>query len=85
MCLMPFATTYLCETGFSALVALKTKYRNKLDVGPDLRLKLTSIQPDIKTLSLGELQVMQCNVTRRVIHIQCIEMNCLREASQRPD
>ncbi|KAF7645830.1 hypothetical protein LDENG_00197660 [Lucifuga dentata] len=53
MFLMPFATTYLCETGFSALVALKTKYRNKLDVGPDLRLKLTSIQPDIKTLMSG--------------------------------
>ena len=41
--LMPFTTTYLCETGFSALLALKTKYRNKLDVEPDHCLKLTSI------------------------------------------
>ena len=49
--LMPFATTYLCETGFSALVALKTKYRNKLDVQSDLCLKLTSIQPDIPKLA----------------------------------
>ncbi|XP_028314934.1 zinc finger BED domain-containing protein 5 [Gouania willdenowi] len=49
--LMPFTTTYLCETGFSALVGLKTKYRNRLDVGSDLRLKLTSIQPDIGTLT----------------------------------
>ncbi|KAK7901480.1 hypothetical protein WMY93_018249 [Mugilogobius chulae] len=49
--LMPFTTTYLCETGFSSLVALKTKYRNRLDVGSDLRLKLTTIQPDIGTLA----------------------------------
>lgn len=48
--LMPFPTTYLCETGFSALVALKTKYRNKLNVEPDLRLRLSSLKPDIKHL-----------------------------------
>lgn len=48
--LMPFPTTYLCESGFSALVALKTKYRNKLNVEPDLRLRLSSIVPDIKHL-----------------------------------
>ncbi len=51
MCLMPFATTYMCEVGFSMLVALKTKYRNALSVESDLRLKLTSIQPDIKSLT----------------------------------
>lgn len=51
MFLMPFATTYMCEVGFSVLVALKTKYRNALSVESDLRLKLTSIQPDIKSLT----------------------------------
>uniref|UniRef100_A0A671RDF4 DUF4371 domain-containing protein n=1 Tax=Sinocyclocheilus anshuiensis TaxID=1608454 RepID=A0A671RDF4_9TELE len=30
MFLMPFATMYMCEVGFSVLVALKTKYRNVL-------------------------------------------------------
>ena len=30
--LMPFATTYPCESGFSALTRMKTKYRHKLCV-----------------------------------------------------
>ncbi|MBN3310715.1 ZBED5 protein, partial [Amia calva] len=49
--LMPFATTYLCEKGFSALTAIKTKYHDKMDAEPDLRLKLTALIPDIARLS----------------------------------
>ncbi|XP_060768837.1 zinc finger BED domain-containing protein 5-like [Neoarius graeffei] len=48
--LMPFATTYLCERGFSALTSLKTKYWHRLYVEDDLRLKLSLIRPDIKGL-----------------------------------
>uniref|UniRef100_A0A3B1IGP9 Uncharacterized protein n=1 Tax=Astyanax mexicanus TaxID=7994 RepID=A0A3B1IGP9_ASTMX len=52
--LMPFPTTYLCETGFSMLVVLKTKYRNRLNVEPDLRLQLSALQPDIHHLVAGK-------------------------------
>lgn len=48
--LMGFTTTYLCERAFSSLVFLKNKYRNKLCVENDLRLKLTSFNPDIESI-----------------------------------
>ena len=47
---LPFATTYLCESGFSAYVSTKTKYRSRLSADPDIRMKLSQIQPDIATL-----------------------------------
>lgn len=48
--LMVFSTTYLCERAFSTFVYLKNKYRNKLNVESDLRLKLSSFNPDIDFL-----------------------------------
>ena len=51
--LIPFSTSYLCEAGFSAMLAIKNKHRTKLELEPDLRLKLTNIKPDI-------LQVCAC-------------------------
>jgi hypothetical protein len=49
--LLPFATTYLCETTFSHVVHMKNKYRNRLNVEPDLRLKLSSFDPDMRKLT----------------------------------
>lgn len=49
--ILPFATTYLSETAFSALVTIKTKARNKLDVHNDFRLAITKITPDIPSLA----------------------------------
>ncbi|CAB3220086.1 unnamed protein product [Arctia plantaginis] len=40
---LPFSSTYLCEKAFSAVVAIKTKYRSKLDIASDLRCALSSI------------------------------------------
>lgn len=48
--LMPFVTTYKCEAGFSTLVFLKNKYRNRLEVEPDLRIKLTSFPANLEFL-----------------------------------
>lgn len=43
--ILPFPTTYLCEAGFSALTATKTKQRNKLDISNTLRVSLSPITP----------------------------------------
>ncbi|GFT63247.1 SCAN domain-containing protein 3 [Trichonephila clavipes] len=43
--LLPFPTTYLCEAGFSAVTATKTKQRNKLDISNTLRVSLSPINP----------------------------------------
>ncbi|GFU02894.1 zinc finger BED domain-containing protein 5 [Trichonephila clavipes] len=54
--LLPFPTTYLCETGFSTYAATKTKYRKRLDAEPDMRLQLSSVKPDINLLMKNKKQ-----------------------------
>lgn len=49
--LLPFATTYLCESGFSIYLATKTKYRSRLNAEPDVRLQLSQIKPNIEQLA----------------------------------
>lgn len=49
--LMVFSTTYLCEQGFSALLVIKNKARNRLKVSDDLRVALSNnISPRITEL-----------------------------------
>ncbi|CAG4936404.1 unnamed protein product [Parnassius apollo] len=57
--LIPFSSTYLCETGFSALVLIKTKQRNRLDVSNDLMIALARTEPRINQL----VQNMQAQVS----------------------
>lgn len=45
-----FSTTYLCEQGFSALLVIKNKHRNRLDATADMRLALSSTEPRIPIL-----------------------------------
>jgi hypothetical protein len=48
--LIAFATTYLCESGFSTLVSVKTKARNRLDARHDMCLALSKNVPRILSL-----------------------------------
>ena len=45
--LIPFPTTYLCEDTRSALVNIKTTYRNRLRVANDMRIALSNINSSI--------------------------------------
>ncbi|KII69898.1 SCAN domain-containing protein 3 [Thelohanellus kitauei] len=48
--LLPFSTTYLGETGFSAVTAIKTKYRSRLDIEHYIRICLPHIPPRLDKL-----------------------------------
>ena len=48
--LVPFSLTYLCECGFSALLTIKSKARNRLHVQSDIRCALSTTLPDIEKL-----------------------------------
>ena len=50
--LLPFATKYLCESGFSALVHIKTNARNRRKVEDDMRLALSNAKLRIPKLAL---------------------------------
>ncbi|XP_072377904.1 protein FAM200A-like [Diabrotica undecimpunctata] len=51
--LVQFSSTYLCESAFSALAYIKSKYRSRLDVESDLRCALTQFQPNIEKLVMN--------------------------------
>ena len=43
--IVPFASSYVCETGFSALVHIKSKARNQLNAENDMRFAISKTQP----------------------------------------
>ena len=48
--LVPFSSSYLRECGFSALLTIKSKARNRLHVQSDIRCALSTTLPDIEQL-----------------------------------
>ncbi|GFW76296.1 zinc finger BED domain-containing protein 5 [Trichonephila clavipes] len=48
--LLPFSTSYLSETEFSAVAALKTKYRSQLNIEKELRVSISNIKPSFENL-----------------------------------
>lgn len=49
-CLLPFASVYMCEGGFSCLLHNKSKQRNRLVVECDIRCTLSSTTPNTEKL-----------------------------------
>ena len=49
--IVPFVTTYLCESGFSSLVTMKTNTRSRLVVEDNMRVALSSTAPRIQLLA----------------------------------
>lgn len=47
-------STYRCEAGFSAMVAVKTKARNRLQIGDDVRCCLSSVEPRFHRIMAGK-------------------------------
>ena len=58
--IVPFASTYFCESGFSALMHIKSKARNQLDVKDDMRIAISNTQPRISRLA--------CNMQQQKSH-----------------
>ena len=58
--LLPFSITHLCEAGFSTLVQIKAKARNRLDVEDDMRCALSS--------TLTKIDEFVNNVQQQVFH-----------------
>lgn len=48
--LLRFATSYLCESGFSSVAVLKTKYRSRLVIEKELRVSISSHSPRFEKL-----------------------------------
>ena len=48
--LLPFSTTYLCESGFSTLLHMKTKAWNRLDAADGIRYALSLTSPRTEAL-----------------------------------
>ena len=43
--LVPFAMSYLCEAGFSAIAVIKSKYHNKIEIKHDMFVAISNIAP----------------------------------------
>jgi hypothetical protein len=52
--LHPFSSPYICEVGFSAMVGMKTKFRNKLQLSNSLRLKIIRTQSQSHVTTDGQ-------------------------------
>ena len=59
--LIPFATTYLCQSGFSALLSIKTKSRNDLNAQADMRVAISNKVPRFEKLLSNKQEQLERN------------------------
>ena len=52
--LVPFATSYLCEAGFSVVAVIKSKYCNKIDIESDMRVAISNIAPRFNKMCIEQ-------------------------------
>ncbi|XP_067940181.1 protein FAM200B-like [Watersipora subatra] len=67
--IIPFASTYLCESVFSAMLTIKSKSRSRLEVEADLRCALSTTIPNIKFLQ-DVKQLVACSLRSNDIQLQ---------------
>jgi len=57
--LLSFATSYLCETGFSTYIKTKNMFRYQLNTVLDLQIQLSGITPDLTTIMKKTVEIFQ--------------------------
>ena len=53
---IPFSTTYFCKSGFLAMMYMKNKHRNRLQLEDDLWVALSKTEPSFERLVMMKQQ-----------------------------
>ena len=48
--ILSFSTTYFCESGFSEMMYIKNKHRNRLQLEDDLEIALSKPEPSLEKI-----------------------------------
>ena len=67
--LLPFGTTYMCETAFSALTNMKTKYRSRIVVESDLRVCLYKLLREFINCAAKSNLIYRIDVSVLIINV----------------
>ena len=77
--LVPFATSYLCKAGFSAVAVIKRKYRNKIDIERKMCVAISNIAPRLNKMCIEQQahcsHEMFFNILRIMLTFLCILNN----------